>query len=101
MHNMKDTLVTVFKDLYKSNDIPYIITLEKVVNRIRKGTSKDLIKEIRSGDLKQKNKLPSVLFAGEFEKRSIDGLKSHNGLSLEVLTLHRLRLQLVIPFGVL
>ena len=82
MHNMKDTLVTVFKDLYKSNDIPYIITLEKVVNRIRKGTSKELIKEIRSGDLKQKNKLPSVLFAGEFEKRSIDGLKSHNGLMI-------------------
>lgn len=80
--DMKDTLVTVFKDLFKSTDVPYIVPLEKIVNRIKKGTSKEYIKAIRSGDKSKKNNLPAILFAGEFERRSIEGMKSHNGLMI-------------------
>lgn len=79
---MKETLVTVFKNLYKSNDVPYIVTLEKVVNRIRKGASKETIEKIRQGNSKLKNKLPAILFTGEFERRAIEGMKSHNGLMI-------------------
>lgn len=79
---MKDTLITVFKNLFKSNDVPYIVPLEKVILRIRKGTSKDLIEQIREGNNKLKNDLPAILFTGEFERRSIEGMKSHNGLMI-------------------
>lgn len=79
---MKETLVTVFKDLYKSNDVPYIVPLEKVFNRIKKGASKETIKQIRGGNLKLKTKLPAILFTGEFERRAIEGMKSHNGLMI-------------------
>lgn len=77
---MKETKVTVFRDLFKSNDVPYIVTLDKVLKRIQKGTSKNIIKQIRKGDKELKRKLPAILFNGQFEKRSLDGLKQHSGL---------------------
>jgi hypothetical protein len=77
---MKDTLITVFKDLFKTNDVPYVVPLEKVLHRIKVGKSKDLIAQIRNGEKKLKNKLPAILFSGEFEKRELNGLKKHSGL---------------------
>jgi len=78
-------IVSVFKDLFKSKDIPYIVPIEKIVGRIKKGTSKDIIDKIRSCDSKElktqlKNSLPSILFAGEFSERNSNGLITHSGL---------------------
>lgn len=77
---MKESLISVFKDLFKSTDVPYIITLEKSLMRIKKGTSKPLIDQIRKGNKELKKKLPSILFAGEFQERKRSGLKKHSGL---------------------
>ena len=40
---MKNNKVSVFKDVFKSTDVPFDLTLEEVVERIRKGTSKEKI----------------------------------------------------------
>ncbi len=77
---MKETLISVFKDLFKSTDVPYIITLEKSLERIKRGTSKNLIVEIRKGNKELKKKLPSILFAGEFQERKRSGLIKHSGM---------------------
>ena len=77
---MKDTLITVFKDLFKTNDVPYIVPLDKVLNRIRVGKSSEVIDQVRKGNKDLKKKLPAILFSGEFEKREDNGLKKHSGL---------------------
>jgi len=77
MHNPK---ISVFKDLFKSTDVPYIVDLSKVFERIRVGKSKHLTDEIRKGKKELKLKLPSIVFAGEFLERNSNGLKKHSGL---------------------
>jgi len=71
--------ISVFKDLLKSKEVPFIVPIEKVVARIKEGKSKDLIERIRNGeDLKKQ--LPCILFAGEFSERNSNGLITHSGL---------------------
>lgn len=77
---MKDTLISIFKDLYKSTDVPYIVTLEKSLNRIKIGKSKETCEAVRNGNSKIKSSLPSILFSGEFSERKKLGLKKHSGL---------------------
>lgn len=77
---MKNTQISVFRDLFKSTDVPFIIPLEKSLERIKKGKSKDLIDKIRNGNKDLKKKLPSILFAGEFRERKGKGLVKHSGL---------------------
>lgn len=77
---MKNNKVSVFKDLFKSTDVPFDLTLEEVVARIRKGTSKEKIELIRKGNKELKKRLPSIIFAGEFTERNRKGLKKHSGL---------------------
>ena len=84
---MKELKVSVFKDLFKSKDVPYIVPLEKVLERIRVGKSKELIEHIRKLPKSKeqdtlKSKLPCILFAGEFSERSKKGLLSHSGLMI-------------------
>lgn len=71
--------ISVFKDLLKSKELPFIVPIEKVVQRIKQGKSKELIERIRSGE-KLKNELPCILFAGEFSERNGNGLITHSGL---------------------
>lgn len=82
---MKDIKVSIFKNLYKSKDVPYIVSLSKIVERIKNGSSKDSILKIRNAKNKaekdsHKRNLPSILFAGEFTERNGNGLKQHSGL---------------------
>ncbi len=82
---MKNIKVSIFKDLYKSKDVPYIVNLSKIVDRIKNGSSKDSINNIRNAKSKDdkdkfKRGLPSILFAGEFIERNSNGLKNHSGL---------------------
>ena len=59
---MKDQKVSVFKDLFKASDVPFVLSLEKIVERIKKGTSKNKIDLIRNGDKEKKKRLPSIVF---------------------------------------
>lgn len=82
---MKDLKISVFKDLYKSKNVPYIIPLWKVLDRIRNGKSKKLIKYAGEADSikdydNRKRDLPCILFSGEFKERSKKGLMNHSGL---------------------
>lgn len=77
---MQFTQISIFKDLYKSTDVPFIVTLEKSLERIRQGKAKELIDEIRAGKKDLKTKLNCILFAGEFSERNSNGLLQHSGL---------------------
>jgi hypothetical protein len=82
---MKDKNVSVFKNLLKSKDVPYIVPLFKCLERIRVGKSKDIIDEIRNSGSKEeadliKRNLPCILFSGEFKERNKNGLISHSGM---------------------
>lgn len=77
---MKETIISVFKDLYKSKDVPYSLTLESVLKRIKEGKSKDKVDLIRKGNKKVKTALPCIMFAGEFNNRDGNGLINHSGL---------------------
>lgn len=82
---MKENKITVFKDLYKSKDVPYIISLENILKRIKNGNDKELIQKIRDAKSKDeksklKTKLPAILFQGEFTHRAIVGFVNSSGL---------------------
>jgi hypothetical protein len=77
--------ISVFKDLLKSKDVPYIVDLEKIIQRIKVGKSIAIIDKVRNAPNKKeadkiKAQLPCILFAGEFSERSGNGLVNHSGL---------------------
>jgi hypothetical protein len=82
---MKETNISVFKELLKSQEVPYIIPLWKCFERIKQGKSKELVNLVRNAESKEiadklKQKLPCIVFGGEFKERNKDGLVSHSGL---------------------
>jgi len=82
---MKDTIISVFRDLYKPNETPFSVPLWKCLERIKKGVSKDIILHARDTDSKdeydkRKAKLPCIIFGGEFKQRNKKGLINHSGL---------------------
>ena len=77
---MKQKIVSIFKDLYKSKDVPFKITLEQALERIKVGKSKDKIESIRNGNKAVKNSLPCILFSGDFSQRNSNSLVEHSGL---------------------
>lgn len=82
---MKYTKISVFKNLLKSKDVPYIIPLWKSLERIKIGKSKELVQEVRNAKTKEeadniKKNLPCILFGGEFKERNKKGLINHSGL---------------------
>lgn len=78
-------IVTIFRDLYKSKDVPYHVPLDKAISRIKNGDSIDIIKKVRDSKNKDeanlhKIKLPCILFNGTFNERNASGLIKHSGL---------------------
>jgi len=76
--------VTIFKNVNAVND-PYIITIDKVVQRIKAGRSSLIINELRATEDKKKRteikkRLPSICFSGTFKKREDKSLVEHSGL---------------------
>lgn len=76
---------SVFKDLLKSKDTPYLVDLTKIVNRIKQGKSLEIINRVRAAKNKEeadkiKQELPCILFAGEFAQRNSNGLLKASGL---------------------
>lgn len=82
---MNNTQITIFKDLLKSKDVPFIVSLEKCFDRIKNGAVKEKIELLRSLETEEKqkiikNSLPCIIFAGVFKERNSDGCTQHSGL---------------------
>lgn len=77
-------IVTIFKDLSATNT-PFYRNIDFVLDRIKVGTSKDLIKKIRSEKDKSKRNelkrnLPAICFSGKFSRRNDNAIIEHSGL---------------------
>jgi hypothetical protein len=69
----------------RNTDQPFYRDIMYVLERIRSGSSKNLIKEIRGCNTQQeqyelKLKLPAICFSGTFQKRNDESLIEHSGL---------------------
>jgi hypothetical protein len=70
--------ISLFKSLYST--VSYKIEIEEALERIRNGSSKELIEQIRKGDKEKKKQLPAVCFNGTFTSRNDNSLIEHSGL---------------------
>lgn len=75
--------VTIFKNI-KETETPFYRSISFVLDRIKNGDSKDLVKRIRSEKDKTarnelKKNLPAVCFSGKFNKRNDNSLVEHSG----------------------
>jgi len=75
---------TIFKDI-KDTDTPFYRDVMVILERIKNGASKDVVKKIRSEKDKAlrnelKKQLPAVCFSGTFKKRADAALIEHSGL---------------------
>ena len=78
------SLITIFKNI-KETETPFYRDVHIILDRIKDGTSKDLVKKIRSEKNKTdrndlKKLLPAVCFSGTFAKRNDNSLLEHSGL---------------------
>lgn len=78
-------MVTAYKNIWaKEKEDAHYITIDQALERIKKGTSKLLVEEIRSIIDKErknnlKNNLPCICFSGKFTKREDKSLIKHSG----------------------
>lgn len=77
-------LITIFKSI-KDTDTPFHRDVDIILDRIREGASKDIIKQIRHEKDKSKRndlkkKLPAICFSGVFNKRADNAITKHSGL---------------------
>jgi len=70
--------VTIFKTIFEKST-PHQITITQALHRIRSGSSRTTVDEVRSGNKEKKLKLPAVLFSGEFSSRSDNDITEHSG----------------------
>ena len=80
---MQHNNVTIFRNI-RDTSTPFFRDLNSILERIKEGKSKDLIKQIRSEKNKEvrqelKKSLPAICFSGTFNKRSDDSLIEHSG----------------------
>ncbi len=78
------TKVTIFKNI-KDTDTPFHRDVDLVLQRIKDGATKNLVKSIRQAKDKNernelKKRLPAICFSGIFNKRSDSSLLEHSGL---------------------
>ena len=76
--------VTIFKNINETK-APFFRDVNIILERIKKGASKDLVLSIRKEEDKGKRnelkkELPSICFSGQFNKRSDVSLVEHSGL---------------------
>jgi|TARA_B110000858_G_scaffold197875_1_gene261279 hypothetical protein len=80
---MNKTQVTIFRNI-RDTSTPFFRDLDSILERIKEGKSKDLIKQIRSEKDKEirqevKKNLPAICFSGTFNKRNDESLIEHSG----------------------
>lgn len=78
------TNITIFKNI-RETDTPFVRDDSVILDRIKDGKSKELIKKIRKETNKTqrnelKKNLPSICFSGTFKKRGDQHLIEHSGL---------------------
>jgi hypothetical protein len=76
-------MITIFKNIHQTS-APYYRDIHVIIDRIKNGTSKELIQKIRSLPTKTernelKKQLPSICFSGKFAARAHDKLIEHSG----------------------
>ena len=77
-------IATIFKDLSKTNT-PFYREIDFIINRIKSGTSKDLVAKIRKETDKEKrnllkSQLPAICFSGKFSRRADSAILEHSGI---------------------
>lgn len=77
-------IVTIFRDI-KDTDAPFYRPVGAILDRIKDGSSKELVKRIRKEQRKAerndlKAQLPAICFSGKFTKRVDKGLQEYSGL---------------------
>ena len=81
---MSNNQVTIFQNI-RDTDTPFYRDVFKILERIKDGSSKEIVKKIRTEKGKAerneiKKQLPAVCFSGTFNKRSDSSLIEHSGL---------------------
>jgi len=76
--------ITIFQNI-RDTDTPFFREVHKILERIKEGASKDLVKRIRAEKRKperneMKKQLPAICFSGKFNKRSDTAIIEHSGL---------------------
>lgn len=76
--------VTIFKNI-KETSTPFHREVSKILDRIREGSSKDVVKRIRQEKNKNerndiKKLLPAICFSGVFNKRADSSITEHSGI---------------------
>jgi len=77
-------VVTIFKNI-RETETPFFKDVTYILNRIKDGKSKELVKNIRGEKNKNirnelKKELPAVCFSGKFNKRADSSIVEHSGL---------------------
>ena len=81
---MNTIKITIFQSI-KDTSAPFHRDVMDLLDRVRNGSSRDLVKEIRKQKDKSarnelKKKLPAICFSGTFNKRSDSSVIEHSGL---------------------
>jgi hypothetical protein len=76
-------IVTIFRNI-RETETPFHRSVKFVLDRIKDGSSKDLVSRIRKETDKAsrneiKKELPAVCFSGEFNKRNDSAILEHSG----------------------
>lgn len=76
--------VTIFKNI-RDTDTPFFRDVHAILDRIKNGATKELVKKIRLETRKPerneiKKQLPAICFSGVFNKRADTSLVEHSGL---------------------
>tara|TARA_Y100001973_G_C5205664_1_gene341354 strand:+ start:3338 stop:5752 length:2415 start_codon:yes stop_codon:yes gene_type:complete len=76
--------ITIFRNI-KTTDAPFHREVEDIIDRIKNGASKELVKRIRLEKRKAernelKKQLPAICFSGTFTKRNDNSIQEHSGL---------------------
>ena len=76
--------ITIFKDI-KDTAQPFYRDVNTIIERIREGSSKEIVRSIRSEKDKEirnklKQSLPAICFSGKFTKRNDASLVEHSGI---------------------
>jgi hypothetical protein len=76
--------VTIFKNI-RDTDTPFFRPVHKILERIKSGASKDIVRRIRDEKRKTerneiKKELPAICFSGSFNKRADASMVEHSGL---------------------
>ena len=76
--------ITIFKNI-KETDTPFHRPVKHILKRIKDGSTKELVKQIRAEKRKAernelKKNLPAICFSGIFNKRNDTSIQEHTGI---------------------